>query len=199
MPAMEDLVNQALRRIAYPTPVGFIYEGSKPARVALDLYGQTRDNLLGARDWDFARQAVTLDLLKTAPVGGYGLTGWTSAYPPPPWIYEYAYPGDAIMVRSVRPTPVLIVEYDPQPNIFVAANDTDLNAKVILTNLANAQAVITGKVTDPGQWLDNNFIEAFVDALAVQFQQALAPSGDAIKLKIAQEQMAETVADGRRG
>lgn len=197
--AVEDLCNQALRRVGYHTPIGWIYEGSPAARAAVELYGQTRDNLLGSRDWDFARQAVTLLLLKTAPVGGYGLTPWSTAYPPVPWIYEYAFPANCIQVRSVRPTPVMIPEFDPKPNIFVAANDAALGQKVVLTNLANATAVITRQLTDPAQWDDANFVEALVDALAVQFQQAFAGDPNMVKLRAVQEQIAEGVADTRRG
>lgn len=196
---VEDLVNQALRRISFPTPIGYIYEGSKASRIAVDVFAQTRDNLLCAKDWDFARQGIVLTLLKVAPVGGYGLTPWSSIYPPVPWIYEYDYPATAMAVRSVRPTPILIPEYDPQPNVFVAANDTALGQKVLLTNLANATAVITAQITDINQWQDSEFVEAFVDALAVQFQQALAGDPNLVKLRIGQEQMAEAAADSRHG
>jgi hypothetical protein len=196
----EDLCNQALRRIGYATPVGYLYEGSPAARVAVEVYGQTRDNLLRGADWDFARQAAGLTLLKTAPVGGYGfMNPWTSASPPPPWRYEYAYPAGALLVRSVRPTPIIMPEYDPQPHVFVLADDATVTpAKVILTNLANAQAVFTGQIIDPTQW-NASFTEAFVDALAMLFQAALGPSPDADKERMEQEAQAVGMAVGRRG
>ncbi len=196
----EGLCNMALRRIGYPTPIGFIYEGTPAARVAVEIYGQTRDNLLRNADWDFARQAVGLTLLKTAPVGGYGYGQlWTNAYPPPPWVFEYAYPTAALLVRSVRPTPVAMPEWDPQPNIFVVADDASVTpSKVILTNLANAQAVYTGQIVNPTQW-NASFIEALVDALATLFQQALAPGAEADKERIGEEAQAVGVAMGRRG
>ena len=77
-------------------PIGTIWEGSPASRVALEVYGQTRDALLNNEDWPFARRAVGLALLKTAPVGGYAGLPWTNAYPPPQWIYEYAYPDACI-------------------------------------------------------------------------------------------------------
>ena len=68
--SVESLVNQALRRASYKIEIGSIYEGTTAARAALTLYGQTRDDLIRMKDWDFARQDATLVLLKTAPVGG---------------------------------------------------------------------------------------------------------------------------------
>jgi hypothetical protein len=197
----EGVCNLALRRIAHPYPIGFIYEGSPAARVALEIYGQTRDELLRGSDWDFARQAVGLTMLKTAPAGGYGfMNPWTNAYPPPPWVYEYAYPSGALMIRSVRPTPIVMPEYDPQPNVFVLGNDNSLSppAKVILTNLAGAQAVYTAQVTDPTQW-NVQFTEALVSALATRFQLALAPSAEADKDREQEEAQETTIAVPRRG
>jgi hypothetical protein len=197
-----QLVNQALRRIGYQVEVAYLFEGSQAARAALTLYGQTRDNLLRSKDWPFARQSVALTLLKTAPVGGYGFQNpWTSAYPPVPWIYEYAYPAGCLEMRSVRPTPLLIPEYDPVPNIFVIADDTALAppAKVVLTNLRAALAVFTGQVTDMTQW-EPMFTEALVEALARRFAEALAgENADALKLQLGIEQATEGAADLVRG
>lgn len=188
----------ALRQINWPVPIGSIYDGSKASRVAVEIYGLTRDALLGDTDWPFARQAVTLTLLKTAPVGGYGVTPWSNAYPPLPWIYEYDFPTNAIDVRSVRPSAILIPEYNPRPNVFVSSNDPALGQKVILTDLAHATAVITAQITDPAQWIDQSFVDALVAALAIKFQDALNPNPDAVKLRIAQKEQAEGVADMRR-
>lgn len=201
--APEQIVNQALRRIGYQVEIGFMYEGSPAARAALTLYGQTRDNLLRAKDWPFARQSVALTLLKTAPVGGYGFqTPWTSAYPPVPWVFEYAYPTGCLEMRSVRPTPILIPEYDPVPNIFIIADDTSLAptpAKVVLTNLRAALGVFTGQATDPAQW-EPMFTEALVEALARRFAEALAgENAEALKLQLGIEQATEGAADLVRG
>lgn len=193
---IEDIINQSLRRISYPYPIGWIYEGSVAARAAVEIYSQTRDELLRSFDWDFARQAISLNLLKTAPPGGYGVTiPWTNAYPPPPWIYEYAYPASALLIRSVRPTPTIMPEFDPQPNIFVVGND---NGKVILTNLAYAQAVVTNSVTDPAQW-NSNFTESLIAALATRLQAALAPSAEMGKERKQEEDQETSIAIPRRG
>jgi hypothetical protein len=196
--SVEDLLNQALRAIGYPTPIGSIYEGSRASRIGVEIYGQTRDELLRTGNWPFARQAVALVALKTAPVGGYGASNWTNAYPPPPWVYEYAYPTACLDIRSVRPVPIMIPEMNPVTHRFIVASDPSVEpSKVVLTNLGNAQAVITAQVTDPTAW-ESSFSQALIDALALQFQQALSP-GDAEKMRAAQAAQADAEAETRRG
>lgn len=196
----EALVNLALRRIGYPTPIGDMFEGSPASRVAVEIYGQTRDELMRGADWDFARQSAALTLQKTAPPNGYGYNvPWTEAYPPVPWVYQYAYPSQCLMVRSVRPTPGIMAEFDPQPNIFTLADDPGPPpAKVVLTNLAGAVAVFTGRVTNPTLW-NHSFTEAIIAALATRLQAALAPEPNANKERMAQEMQQTAVAIGRPG
>lgn len=196
----EDVVNQALRRIGHPTPVGYLLEGTPAARAAVEVYGQTRDNLLRDADWDFARQSALLVQQKTAPVGGYGYANpWTSAFPPVPWLYQYAYPTGCLMVRSVRPTPTLLLSFRPQPNIFVIADDPTVTpSKVILTNLAGAVAVYTGQIIDPTLW-NASFTEALIAALATRLQAALNPEPNADKERMEQEAQAGGMAIARPG
>lgn len=202
MTAVEDLLNLALRRIRYPTPIGSIFEGSVAARVALEIYGQTRDNLFGEKDWPFLRREVSLGApIKTAPAGGYGITPWNPATnPPPPWIYEFAYPPMTIEIRALRPTPIFIPEFTPFYTRFVTAYDTLLSAKVVLTNLNTPLAVITGQVLNPNEWQDSNFTEALIDALAVQFEKHFG-DGDPNKINLAERdaQISTNQAEARRG
>lgn len=193
----EDIVNLALDAIGYPQAVASLYtDGTQVSRIGLRIYAQTRDELLNELDWGFARQTVVMTLLKTAPVTGYGiLTPWTTAYPPIPWIYEYAYPANCITMRSVRPAPLDVMEYDPKPNIFVIANDQALNAKVVCTNLANAVAVYTGQVIDAAQWDDSLFVDALVQRLARKFAPALAEKRNAQQVQMAEEGQARALAN----
>lgn len=198
-----DLINLALDKANWKgDPVGDPYEGTPIARVALRVYGQTRDHLFGSRDWDFLRKEVSLgNPIKTAPPGGYSSGVWDSVNnPPPPWIYEYLYPDLCVQIRSLRPTPIFIPEFTPQVIRFVSAYDTPLNTKVVLTNLYQPLAVITGQVNDPNEWKDSNFTEALVDALAVQFVKAIA-EGDIGKVQLSEKDALQTEAsaDGRRG
>lgn len=198
--SVEDVCNLALRRIAYPTPIGQIFEGSRAARVAVEIYGQTRDDLQRNGEWDFCRQSSALVLLKTAPVQGYGWAAvWTSAYPPVPWIFEYAYPPGCLLIRSVRPTPTIILAYDPQPNLFVVADDPTVSpSKVVLTNLAGALAVFTAQIIDPTAW-NSSFTDALVAALATRFQAALNPDANQEKERVQQEMQEGAVADAKPG
>ncbi len=197
---VEAVVNQALRRIGNETPIGYIFEGSRASRVALEIYGQTRDDLLRSHSWGFARRDITLTLLKTAPVGGYGVAGWTSASPPPPWIYEYAYPGDCLKIRSIRDAPIFIPSFDPRPNLFNEANDNTLvpPAKVILTNVAGAIAVYTGQITDMTTW-PPDFTEFMVEALGRRFATALAGNPELLKIDAEEEQASRQAAATQRG
>lgn len=202
MTTVADLCNLALTRIRYPVPIGNLYDGSRAARIALQVYGQTRDNIFGERDWPFLRREVSLGApIKTAPPGGYGAAPWNPALnPPPPWIYEYSYPTTCIEIRSVRPTPIFIPEFTPFFTRFVTAYDTGLAAKVVLTNLASPLAIITGQVLNPDEWLDSNFTEALVDALAVQFEKHFG-DGDVNKIGLAERDAAQAqdLAQARRG
>ena len=173
--SVEDICNAALRRVGYPTPIGNMYEGSRASRVALDFYSQTRDALFSEFDWSFLQQEVDLGMpIKTAPPSGYGVTPWNPAVnPPPPWIYEFSYPANCINVRSVRPLPLFIPEAMPRVNIFQQVYDAQLAAKVIVTNLARPLAIITGRVTNPAEWQDNDFIDSLIERLAVLFGREL--------------------------
>lgn len=169
-----SIVNAALDRIGYKKRIGSLYDGSEQSVKALDIYGQTRDELLRRFDWGFAERNSTLTLLKTAPVGGYStLQPWSNVYPAPPWIYEYEYPSDMIKLRSLRvagPIP----EMDPVAIEFSISNDSSYtpSKRVILTNLASAIATYTGQETNPAVW-DEGFIEALIDALGRRLAPAL--------------------------
>ncbi len=173
----EDIVNAALSRIGSMQRVGSLFEGSEPAKIALDIYGQTRDDLLRGGDWDFASSMVTLTLLKSAPAGGYAVTAWNGiTHPPLPWKYEYAYPSNALKIRSLRKTPAFLPDFDPQPVVFSTVDDNFYTAvvKVCVTNLSGpVQASITLQVTDPANW-DVSFVEAMIAALARRLAPALA-------------------------
>lgn len=200
--SVEDLCNMALNRIRYSPPIGSIFEGSIASRIALQIYGQTRDNIFGTADWPFLRRDVALGLpIKTAPAGGYGVVAWNpNTNPPPPWRYSYTYPDLCIEIRSLLPTPIFIPVFTPHFTRFVTAQDSASGEKVVLTNLYNPLAVITGQVNDPNEWKDSNFTEALVDALAVQFEKHV-PEGDVNRIQLAERDagQAAAIASQRRG
>jgi len=195
-----DLVNLALVRMGSKVRVNSLFEGSEAAKPALDIYSQTRDELLRQSDWGFAERNITLTLLKQAPVGGYiPPTYWSSAYPPLPWFYEYGYPSDCLKVRAIKPTPIFIPNFDPQPNVFSIANDNSLvpAQKVILSNVPQAILVYTGQVTDMTTW-EADFVEAFASALSRRLAPALVGL-EAAKLEAQDEAASKNVAEMQQG
>ena len=194
---VEDVCNQALGAIGFPKRIGSVYEGSKAAKAALDVYAQTRDELLRKQAWGFAERNINMVLLKFAPAGGYNpVTPWTTAYPPVPWLFEYQYPLDCLKVRSVKPQPIFIPNFDPQPQVFDVINDNYLSppAKAVVSNVANAIIVYTGQVTNVTLW-EPLFVEALVDALAVKLAPKLGQltqSGDAAEKEEKPTEAADT-------
>jgi hypothetical protein len=181
--SVEAICNAALDRIGYPESIAQIREGTRHARVAIRLYNQTRDDMLRKEDWGFPRRDATLTLLKSAPAGGYvpGFTPWTPASNPPmPYLYEYAYPADCLMLRAIKPPQIFQPVFTAYPNVFEVANDavplvgqTVAPGRVILCYLPNAMATYCGQVVDMSQW-DVGFIEALIDKMAAGLAPALA-------------------------
>lgn len=181
----EELVNQAIVTLGYTDRIGSIYEGSAASIAALEVYGQVRDELLDAGEWPLARRAnIPLTLLKGPPPPG-GFTPaqpWSAQYPPPGWLYEYAYPDDMLELRAVVPRPFFMFDLDPKPSVWRVDNDNSLvtstgaamaQVKVILANVPNALATYIGQVTDPVLW-EPGFTKVVVDRLAEKLARVLA-------------------------
>jgi hypothetical protein len=197
---VEDVINLALVRIGYKTRIGSVWEGSMAAKKALDIYAQTRDEMLRAFDWSFAERNTGMTLIKQAPAGGYFPPNmWSSAYPPVPWAYEIQYPTDALKIRAVKNVPVFVPDFDPQPYQFSVDNDNALAepSKVILCNVYPGLVVYTGQITDPLDWEPD-----FTEALAASLGRRLAPvlvGLQAAQLAAQDEQQSDTVAENTRG
>jgi hypothetical protein len=194
----EGIINLALGRIKYPMRIGSIWEGSKPSKAALDIYGQTRDDLLRTQDWPFARRDAPLTLLNQAPAGGYvPPTTWDPAiYPPLPWAFQYSYPSDSLRIRAIRPVDLFLVNYDPREHRFTVTNDDSVSpaVKTILCNVGPvAVATYSGRLTDPTTF-DADFTEAFAEALARRLAPVLTDM-EAAKVAGAYETQATNEAD----
>jgi hypothetical protein len=180
----EDAVNFALGQIGYRLQIGSLYDGSRAAVAALAIYGQCRDDLMRAGNWQFASRSVFLTLLKSAPAGGYvpGITTWDpTLYPQQPWLYEYAYPDDCLKIRIVKPSQIFTgPNFNPSPYPLAVNNDNGYTPprKTILSNVAEALCVYTGRVTDPTVW-DANFTQTFIDELGTRLAPALTELGAA--------------------
>jgi hypothetical protein len=195
-----DVLNLSLRRIGYDRRVGSLLEGSKAASAALDLYAQTRDQLLRKGDWNFASGMVNGTLQKSAPAGGYFDAPWDPATnPQQPWRFQYAYPSDAVKIRSVRPQPGFLFDPLPTPTLFDTANDTISNVSqmVVLCNTQDAVLVYTRRVTDPTA-RESDFLEA----LAAEIGRRLAPilaNMEATKMEAQDAAIATAIAERVQG
>jgi len=184
--SVEDLVNQGFRAAGLPLRLNDIYEGSDGAKVALELYGQARDELLDAEDWSFNRHTAPLTLLKgPPPPGGYSYAQpWSNLYPAPEWLYEYSYPGDCVDLRAIERPPIgPMPDVDPIPQVWRVDNDSTPNvsgdppvasgpeAKVIYCNVTDAMAIYRSRVTNPAIF-DPGFTAALVALLGKRFATA---------------------------
>jgi hypothetical protein len=190
-----QVCNLALAKIGAKMRIASLYDGSEAAKKSLDIYGQTRDHVLYAGDWDFCQRAIQAVLLKKAPTipPNYIATPWTTAYPATPWAYSYAYPADCIKVRSIKRLPSFFPNWDPRYQRWSVDNDPGPQTvpgyappqKVILTQVPNAILVYTAQVTDPLQW-NAAFLEVLTDALAEQLGPLLM-GPEAFKIAQAEE------------
>lgn len=196
-----DVANNALTRLGFKLRVGSLLDGSDHARDILDVYGQTRDQLLTDFDYDFAQRTMALTLLKSAPPTGYTvLNPWNPVTNPPlGWRFEYAYPDSALKVRNLKARTAHAVNPDPRPHNFTEYNDNNYSPpqRTILSNLTGAICVYTGRITDPTTW-DVKFAEALCAALARRIGPSLV-SLDATKMEAMDEQVetAQSQMEGR--
>lgn len=191
-----DVANLGLVRIGYKRRIGTVYEGSDAAKLILTVYSQTRDALLSDGNWEFAERNVAGVVLKQAPVGGYFPPNvWTPAFPAVPWMFSYQFPADALKIRAVKPVPLFVPDFDPQPWPYSVDNDNSFTPpqRVILSNVEGAVIVYTGQITDPMTW-----DVAFTEDLATQVARRIAPALvglQGLKMIAADAQMENDIAD----
>jgi|GEM_PF-1682194 len=198
-----DIANNAFARMGLKMRVGTLLDGSDQAAVMLDLYGNARDTMLREFDYDFAQASVSLTVVKSAPVGGYFPPNvWSpTTNPPVGFMWEYLYPDDALKIRMVKPQPGFVINADPRFYPFTEANDKYPNPPsiptapgwVILTNVPNAIAVYTRRVTDPGSW-----DQAFTESLAARLAALAGPSLvglDTSKMTVPESQSARMMSE----
>lgn len=122
-----DVINLALTRIGYRLRIANLYDGSEASQSALNIYGQTRDDLLRDGEWQFCQRNTVPTLLREAPPGGYWPgAAWNSATNPPlPWLYAYEYPSDCLKVRILKASSGALVNMSPLPTQYTISNVQD--------------------------------------------------------------------------
>jgi len=175
-----SICNEALSAMGSRSRLTSLNENSPQARECALRYTSVRDQLLRGAPWDFAKRTITAGLLKAAPgteENSAAVGVWSNDWPPPPWLYMYAYPSDCVRVREIKSQPYTNI---PRRRTipFTKALDYDSDGKprtVILTNEQDALLVYTARVTLPSLY-DPLFIEAFVAALASELAIPLSGS-----------------------
>ena len=138
-----DICNRALSRLGTRAVISALDENSTEARTVSIWYAATRDTLLRAHDWNFARRRVMLAVQGIAP------TGWT---------FRYALPTDCIRLLRIS-----LVNAEMGSIRFEVAGDS--TSRFILCDEPAAEAVYTARVDDPNLY-DPGFSSALVDQLA---------------------------------
>lgn len=199
-----NICNRALQSIATRTQISSLTEGSVEANNCNLIYADTRDEVLSMAHWNFAKKFDYLSLLKQAPGTPGGLasaTQWSAAFPPPGWLYEYAYPSDAVSIRSVVQQPVNAYVGTPftsngqssYPYLVGGGSRFEVvtdfvsggQANVIVTNQYQAIGIYTMRVTNTGLF-SPLFVEALVQALAAKLSLALSGNVGLAETKFAQ-------------
>jgi hypothetical protein len=191
-----DICNEALSVMGSRSTIASLSENSAEAIQCNLRFETIRDQLFRLAHWGFAKKYGTAAMLKSAPgttenTDAQGV--WSNDWPPPPWLYSYAYPAEGILVRAVLPQPyTLATQTTPiypyssttvQPQFTRAAKfktglDTDSNGntvRAIFTNQQQALLCYTAKITDTTLF-DSLFRTALIHALASEI--AFPLSGD---------------------
>lgn len=188
MTSQVEIANMALDLIGTRSTIASLTENSVEAAAVSRHWSNALDCVLRACHWNFARKQISLTLLKDGTQG---------QSVPTPWLYEYAYPTDCVLLRYLMPliqtSPTTVVgtaspmtAYGP-PVPFVLSSDNDANGnpiQVILTNQPQAQAVYTWRNT-----LTTMFDAQFVNALSAYLGSRIckALTGDMAMMKAAFE------------
>tara|TARA_R110000765_G_scaffold200964_1_gene306401 strand:- start:1942 stop:2532 length:591 start_codon:yes stop_codon:yes gene_type:complete len=151
-----QIAKLALQHIGDRWDITALDDASPEAEQVNLIFEDTRDALLRAHPWGFAKKF-------TSPAA---LTGTV----PGNWDYMYTYMTDALTVRGIiDPTKEnLTIKFE------VARNDT--GAKVILTNQEDPEFVYTQAITDPNEF-DPQFVLAFSYMLASRLAIPLTGDG----------------------
>jgi hypothetical protein len=167
-----DICNRALSRLGTRATISALDENSTEARTVSIWYAATRDTLLRAHDWNFARRRVLLAEQGTAPVG---------------WVFRYALPTDCIRLLRIA------TENSAESARFEVAGDAV--SRFVLCDETAAEAVYTARVDDPNLY-DAGFSTALVDQLAAHIAYPITQKTDtAVRLaQMARAALSEAMA-----
>lgn len=217
-----SIANRALLSVGARAQISSLSpsDGSPEGNAVTTLWQPTFEALARTAQWNCLRQQVTLSLLAAASGTPENVDGTTLPSPPQPWLYQYAYPSDALTIRWIVPSlPSSTGSSVPSTTISNAAGTwlpnggqiqyqisqiKDVNNSpilIILTNQSQAQAVYTVNQPNPAAW-DSLFQAAMVASLGAFLVPALSLSMPLMQLAIKTAEMAIAQAravDGNEG
>lgn len=155
----EAIVNQAIDLAGFKRHIGSIWEGSRAARVAINAFSETRDEILTLRPWSFARVR-------------YALVADTSIPARWPWTHRWTFPVDALVLLDVMPNAIDISASDEVVPYFWQ-EDGEQDKRVIQTSFTPAAAIVTSKFINITQW-PPDFTALVIQSLAQKMARALA-------------------------
>jgi len=105
--SLVTITNRALAAIGTRTTVASMTENSTEAIQSNLVIEGLRDELLRMAPWNCGTNYVNMNLITAAPGTPENptpaTTTWHKGLPPPPWAYEYQYPGDCLRALWVVP------------------------------------------------------------------------------------------------
>lgn len=180
------ICNLALIRVGQRDFIDSLQEATLAAQVAAACYDLTRDALLEAFDWSFARRRAVL--------GRLTLTRTEYAY-------TYALPADCVIARYIEGTRTYAGDWDfpsPMPTTpgipFATELNDDGTLRIVVTDDVAPTLVYTSRVTSPGLF-SPLFTQALAWALAVEFVTALPVKPELAARAIQQAQQSLLVAE----
>lgn len=181
------ICNRALSDIGTRTQISQFNDGSTEGEQCGLWYDNTKQDLLRAAPWGFARRQLPLTLLAQ----------YNDPSVPFPWLYKYQYPADCIKFRYMLPPPTFVDQTVVPPQVgvgpqgpynwrpsrqwrFLVNMDVDevsgLETKTLITNVPQAIGVYTRDVQNPDMF-DSLFSSALTAALS--FRLVIPLSGNA--------------------
>jgi hypothetical protein len=218
-----SICNRALAAVGTRSTISALTEGSPESNNCALIYEPTRAQLSRAANWNFLTRMATLSLLIATPGTpenqSPAITTWQQGLaPPPPWLYEYAYPSDCLRMRRVVPqwnnsfgavplfsVPLLQPSALNMPGVrFRVATDYDTTGTpqtVVLTDASQAIGEYTADIDIPTMF-DPDYEEALVQAMAGKLVLALTGDKALAKLRLEEANAIITgarVTDGNEG
>lgn len=147
-------------------PIVSLEDANKSARSLNRIFPTSRDVVLRAKDWKFAKVKAPL-----AEIAGQNIPGWE---------YVYGYPAKCLCARKVF---VDIESQDPPKIEFDTLFIPELSRKVIVTNYSESYIQYTYQVENT-ELFDMSFVMAFSFLLAAQVGKPLTANDDMTKLML---------------